>query len=193
MEEPGACPARGTGTGDRQCSCWSGGPSGVEEGDSWPAPQSLVVLCGCRATITAGWRRGRVWPGWKGGGDFLNRDRMEIEGVRLQLMGAPVPARPSRAAAAPPPTSDHALRPLTLAQPLCVPLHTLARAAGHLGAIGPRCHVLGRPVQQQRIVVQSSWAGVAVGTQGTGCRWPARLCSSQPQCSSPTTSTTRAP
>lgn len=80
--------------------------------------------------------------------------------------GCTASARPPipGAAAPPPPTSDHALRPLTLAQPLCVPLHT--RAAGHLGALRPRCHVLGRPIQQQRVVEQSSWAGVTVGTKG---------------------------
>lgn len=58
--------------------------------------------------------------------------------------------------------------------------HARARTAGHLGGLGPCCHVLGRPIQQQCVVVQSSWVGVAVGTKGDTCHSPARLCS-QPQ------------
>lgn len=51
---------------------------------------------------------------------------MEAGEVRLHWV-QPVPARHSQAAAPRHPTSDHALWPLTLAQPLCVPLHTRAR------------------------------------------------------------------
>ena len=89
--------------------------------------------------------------------------------------GLPAPCpRPHTHTARLPPPSRWAMRPraLTLAWPLCVPLHT--RAAGHLGARGPRCHVLGCPIEQQRVAVQRSWAGVVVGTgrRGKGCRQP---------------------
>lgn len=61
-------------------------------------------------------------------------------------------------------------RALTLAQPLCVPLHT--RAAGHLGSRGPCCHVLSRSIEQQCVAVQCPWAGVAVGMgRKEGCCW----------------------
>lgn len=61
---------------------------------------------------------------------------METQRVRLQLVGAASARLPIPAAAPPHPISDHALRPLTLAQPLCVPLHMRARgwSPGGLGA-----------------------------------------------------------
>lgn len=61
---------------------------------------------------------------------------------------------------------------LTLAQPLCVPLHT--RAAGHLGAWRPHSHILSCPIEQQFVAVQCPCARVMVSTgiRKRNYQWP---------------------
>lgn len=152
------------------------------QGGSGRAQRSLPAGCG-RSTWVGG-RRG-------GGGPGRGRGRGVLRGAHVRWGVRPGPAAPY---ALPPRAHTHTARccrppseqavprqALTPARPLCVPPHT--RAAGHLGAPGPRRHVLGRPVQQQRVAVQRPWAGVAGGTgkRRRGCRHLVRPPGSSPR------------
>lgn len=90
-----------------------------------------------------------------------------------------MPVRPSQAAVPPHPTSDRAAVTHPGTAPLC-PSDTRARgwSPGGPGA------ALSYPRLSHTAAVCSSaefLGGGTVGTRGTGCRWPARLCS-QPKC-----------